>query len=167
MGNKFDRDLAHVARREQVWENLVNRLGKSISVADLDIMFTYLGTDSLQFRTVDYLLSESLKVAKGAEKMGVNDGCWGKCEADMVATKPEAAHTVGAGQQVGGNHYAGKVQHWDWAIAVKLGPMEYAATKYIGRHTKKGGLEDLKKAVHHLEKLIEVEYGRRLTWKIE
>lgn len=55
--------------------------------------------------------------------------------------------------QVGGDHYAGDYQHWDWAIDTQLPPMEYAATKYITRWWKKNGVQDLDKARSHLVKL--------------
>lgn len=54
--------------------------------------------------------------------------------------------------QVGGTHYAGKYQHWDWAIDVRLGYLEAAATKYLFRWYKKGGIEDLEKARSYLIK---------------
>lgn len=70
--------------------------------------------------------------------------------------------------QVGGNHYASEYQHWDWAINVGMGYLESAATKYVLRWRKKNGKEDLGKARHYVQKLIEVapvelirrQYGR-------
>ena len=59
-------------------------------------------------------------------------------------------------EQVGGDHYKSDYQHWDWAVDVGLGPLEYGATRYICRHWKKGGAEDLKKAQHFIEKLMEL-----------
>lgn len=58
--------------------------------------------------------------------------------------------------QVGGNHYAAEYQHWDWAEEVRLGCMEYAATKYLTRWRKKDSLQDLKKAKSYVQKLIEL-----------
>lgn len=58
--------------------------------------------------------------------------------------------------QVGGEHYAGKSQHWDVVLAM-YGPgyLFGCATKYIIRWRKKGGLEDLQKADHYLQKAEE------------
>ena len=39
-----------------------------------------------------------------------------------------------------------------------LGFCEGAAIKYISRHKRKGGAEDLRKAIHFLQLLIELEY---------
>lgn len=69
--------------------------------------------------------------------------------------------------QVGGNHYHAVYQHWDWVEDVGLGYLEAVATKYLlpSRQAKKGGLEDLKKSVHYIEKLIEVNRPNRVYFK--
>jgi len=60
-------------------------------------------------------------------------------------------------QQVGGSHYAVKaIQPWDFIIANNLGYLEGNIVKYVSRWKDKGGVEDLKKAQHYLQKLIEV-----------
>jgi hypothetical protein len=60
-------------------------------------------------------------------------------------------------QQVGGAHYAVKaIQPWDYIIANNLGYLEGNVVKYVSRWKDKGGIEDLKKAQHYLQKLIEV-----------
>lgn len=72
------------------------------------------------------------------------------------------------GYMIGGNHYqrsdatgtcskcGSTVQHWDWAH--NLRGLEYAATKYIARWRDKGGLDSLKKAIHYIQKLIEIHF---------
>ena len=60
-------------------------------------------------------------------------------------------------QQVGGAHYAVKaIQPWDYIIANDLGYLEGNIVKYVSRWKDKGGVQDLKKAQHYLQKLIEV-----------
>lgn len=60
-------------------------------------------------------------------------------------------------QQVGGAHYAVKaIQPWDYIVANNLGYLEGNIVKYVSRWKDKGGIEDLKKAQHYLQKLIEV-----------
>lgn len=57
--------------------------------------------------------------------------------------------------QFGGNHYKKPgPQHWDWAAG--LGYLEGNCTKYVGRWKNKNGVEDLKKALHYLAKIFEV-----------
>lgn len=59
--------------------------------------------------------------------------------------------------QVAGTHYKDKaIQPWDYIIANKLGYLEGNIVKYISRWEVKGGVDDLKKARHYLDKLIEV-----------
>lgn len=60
--------------------------------------------------------------------------------------------------QVGGTHYAtGAVQHWDFvALSLKGRYFEGNITKYVSRYFKKNGAEDLKKALHYVEKLMEL-----------
>lgn len=60
--------------------------------------------------------------------------------------------------QHGGNHYKDKaIQPWDYIVSNNLGFLEGNAVKYLSRWRKKNGVEDLKKAIHYIEKLIEVE----------
>ncbi|HWF62922.1 MAG TPA: DUF3310 domain-containing protein [Nitrospira sp.] len=61
-------------------------------------------------------------------------------------------------EQVGGDHYRSKpIQPWDFIIANGIGFLEGNAIKYIARWREKGGVEDLKKARHYIDKLIETE----------
>ena len=60
-------------------------------------------------------------------------------------------------RQTGGSHYQTKIQPWDFIISNNLGWCEGNIVKYVSRHKKKNGVEDLKKAQHYLEKLIEEE----------
>jgi hypothetical protein len=60
--------------------------------------------------------------------------------------------------QVGGTHYKKKdIQPWDYIAANDLGFFEGNIIKYLTRWKDKNGMEDLKKARHYLDKLIEVE----------
>lgn len=60
--------------------------------------------------------------------------------------------------QYGGDHYHIKpIQPWDYVAANNLGFFEGNAVKYLTRWKEKGGILDLKKAIHYIEKLIEVE----------
>jgi hypothetical protein len=60
--------------------------------------------------------------------------------------------------QVAGQHYKQlAIQPWDYIIANDIGYMEGSVIKYISRWRNKNGLEDLYKARHFLNKLIETE----------
>jgi len=60
--------------------------------------------------------------------------------------------------QVSGSHYKTKtIQPWDYIAANELGYFEGNVVKYVSRWRDKGGIDDLRKAQHYLEKLIELE----------
>jgi hypothetical protein len=60
--------------------------------------------------------------------------------------------------QIGGNHYKAKsIQPWDYIAANQLGYFEGNIIKYVSRWKDKGGVNDLRKARHYLDKLIEMQ----------
>lgn len=62
--------------------------------------------------------------------------------------------------QVGGNHYKNLViQPAEYAYKNKLDFFQGNVVKYITRFRDKNGLEDLKKAKHFIDLLIQFEYG--------
>ena len=62
-------------------------------------------------------------------------------------------------RQVGGNHYLKyKIQPSKFVTENKLLYPEGAVIKYIVRHQDKGGKEDLEKAKHHIDMIIERDY---------
>ena len=66
-------------------------------------------------------------------------------------------------EQVGGRHYVEKaIQPWDYIIANNMGYLEGNIIKYVSRYKEKGGVEDLIKAAHYLDKLIEVTRNERV-----
>lgn len=61
--------------------------------------------------------------------------------------------------QVGGSHYAMPIQHVEFCQKNHLPWCESSAIKYIVRHKRKNGIQDIKKALHYLELLAEMEYN--------
>ena len=62
-------------------------------------------------------------------------------------------------RQIGGNHYKkGGEEHWDrqWRLYGR-GYFVGCITKYVERYHEKNGIQDLEKAKHFLDKLIELE----------
>lgn len=57
-------------------------------------------------------------------------------------------------EQVGGTHYQSKYQHWDWCADTAIGYLEGNATKYLARWRKKGGKQDLEKALSYVKKVL-------------
>jgi hypothetical protein len=62
--------------------------------------------------------------------------------------------------QVGGSHYKDyPIQPIQFITANQLGFCEGNIIKYVSRHRKKNGRQDLEKALHYIKLLIELEYG--------
>jgi hypothetical protein len=65
-------------------------------------------------------------------------------------------------QQVGGSHYKGKayyqgheLQHWDLVKIFEWDYFQAQVIKYVMRYKDKNGGQDLLKAMHFLEKMLE------------
>lgn len=74
-------------------------------------------------------------------------------------------------EQVGGNHYKKlSPQPWDIIFSWNLNFLEGNVLKYLARYklaqgvtvtgSQKGGLEDLRKAKHYIEKILELEEAK-------
>jgi len=64
-------------------------------------------------------------------------------------------------EQVGGDHYkAMKIQPVEFILANGIPFVEGCVIKYVARWRKKNGVDDLKKALHFLDMLIEHEEGK-------
>lgn len=73
---------------------------------------------------------------------------------EATATPASSALDV----QVGGRHYKDMaIQPIEFIMANGLGFCEGNAVKYVTRWKSKNGIEDLKKAIHYLQMLIEQE----------
>lgn len=71
--------------------------------------------------------------------------------------------------QVGGDHYKNmKIQPMEYILANNIGFAEGSVIKYVSRWRDKNGIDDLKKARHVLDFLIEYQEGELLggdkTW---
>lgn len=74
---------------------------------------------------------------------------------DLVNHPPRALDV-----QEGGGHYkAMKIQPFEYIHANGLQFAEGCVVKYVSRWRAKGGIEDLKKARHFLDLLIEAEHS--------
>ena len=88
------------------------------------------------------------------------------CKSDIFERTYEAAPDCQEGspfeRQVGGTHYADMaIQPALYVYLNNIGAREGDAIGYLSRWRQKGGLEDLRKAIHNIELLIELEtkYG--------
>lgn len=61
--------------------------------------------------------------------------------------------------QIGGSHYKDyAIQPLEFALANNLDAAQHAVVKYVMRHKDKNGIEDLKKAKHYIDLMIEYYY---------
>lgn len=78
-------------------------------------------------------------------------------------------------KQIGGAHYKGDeatadrandlglpvIEHWDFVVIRGYNYLQGNASKYLDRYEKKGTpIQDLEKAKHYIEKLLEVERAK-------
>lgn len=74
-----------------------------------------------------------------------------------VATKQSALDV-----QVGGGHYKDlPIQPIEYCMANGLDACQSSVVRYVTRFRQKGGIEDLQKAKHYLDLLIEFETKRQ------
>ena len=87
-----------------------------------------------------------------ARQKAVEEGKARKAELERVE------HLIALEQQVGGNHYNSmKIQPIEYTMANEMNPLQHTVIKYVSRYKNKNGIEDLKKAIHSLELLIQFE----------
>ena len=66
-------------------------------------------------------------------------------------------------KQVGGSHYQNmKIQPAEFINKNEMKFAEGNAIKYICRHINKGGLQDLEKAKHYIDMIIERDYSEEV-----
>lgn len=101
----------------------------------------------LSWKEANALLNELLETEKDPLGLGVDTG----------------GLTSSLDAQVGGSHYKDyKIQPIEYAMANNLNYCQANAVKYVTRYRDKGGIEDLRKAIHNIEILIELEMNGRL-----
>lgn len=89
--------------------------------------------------------------------------CWG---VPTLLDDTNSAVVASFGQsaldsQIGGNHYKDMaIQPIEFCTKNRLGFAEGLAIKYICRHEQKNGAQDLDKAIHCLQLLRELRYGK-------
>jgi hypothetical protein len=86
--------------------------------------------------------------------------CWDCATKRKRGESVDIEHITNAKDvQVGGNHYKNmKIQPTEFIHANDIPFIEANVIKYVCRHRHKNGLEDIKKAIHFLQLLIEFEY---------
>jgi len=77
-----------------------------------------------------------------------------------VQVSENTGSIIKAREQVGGSHYSGlEIQPFEYCRKNRMLGAESAVVKYVTRHAMKNGAEDIKKAIHVLELILESDYG--------
>ena len=99
------------------------------------------------------------KWTKGEKVMsdGMTEAAWEEMEARGKITQEKYNALK---KQEGGNHYKDvAIQPVEFITANQLGFLEGNVVKYICRHHAKNGAEDIRKAIHYCELLLQTKYG--------
>jgi heme oxygenase len=81
-------------------------------------------------------------------------------EQSTISKENIHGNTSALSYMYGGNHYSHfAIQPAEFCYYNNIPYLEATAIKYLCRHRNKNKLEDLKKAIHFIEMLIEFEYS--------
>lgn len=70
-------------------------------------------------------------------------------------------------KQVGGNHYLGyPVSPIQWSLDNNINAAEFSILRYVLRYCDKNGLEDLNKAIHYTEILMDRDIAPKNAYAI-
>jgi len=106
------------------------------------------GMDGIRIRTKEEEQGYIHQLQQGCNGISAHD-----LDLESFESKP-------SDRQVGGEHYKDyPIEPGEYNQRNKIGYMEGTAIKYITRHASKGGVDDIKKAIHCLELVLEWEYG--------
>ena len=77
------------------------------------------------------------------------------CTDNNIIWKQVGVKTESMSKQIGGTHYQKKIQPWDIIREWNLDYWRGNVIKYVLRAPEKNGVEDIKKAIHYLEYVVE------------
>lgn len=101
----------------------------------------------------------ALKTMNGAV-YDVETGQWLCTEPKVIVKEiPESALSI----QEGGSHYKSMaIQPVEFITKNSIPYLEGNVIKYVSRHQAKNGIEDIKKAIHYLQLIAELQYGCKI-----
>lgn len=89
----------------------------------------------------------------------MSSACLEESDVGTKSDRNTPFEVVASETQVGGNHYKDcAIQPIDYILENGLGYLEGNVIKYVTRHDKKNGLQDLEKAKHYIDLIIEKKY---------
>jgi len=114
--------------------------------------------DDPAFKTAAYKLRRMADAHQVVQfsRLAHNHGSSSEVAPIANAETPITQKTGANARQVGGQHYKTRIEHWDFAAANDMDYFQGQITKYVTRWKKKKGVEDLEKALHFLQKYMEL-----------
>ena len=108
-------------------------------------------SDCYYFKNKNYSIIPSTQIADLEEAKSSD---WTPASEDIEAMKTEKASET----QIGGNHYSNMaIQPTEFIHKNNLSFIQGNIIKYVCRYKSKGGIQDLNKAKHYIDLLIEFE----------
>lgn len=140
----------------KVVDSILNRRGFAVSQLRIEENRSFIKV--LIGITVKSHLALVAKISSSGPDVVIDDSKQGEPMLDFdLYPKEEPSHQASTDKQVGGSHYQLPIQPIEYILANGLGYCEANVVKYVSRWRNKGGIQDLKKAIHYLEMLIESE----------
>lgn len=140
----------------KVVDSILNRRGFAVSQLRIEENRSFIKV--LIGITVKSHLALVAKISSSGADVIIDDSKQGEPMLDLdMYPKKEPSNQAATDKQVGGSHYQLPIQPIEYILANGLGYCEANVVKYVSRWRNKGGIQDLKKAIHYLEMLIEQE----------
>ena len=149
---------AEVETTIRVVDSILNRRGFAVSKLRIEENRSFIKV--LIGITVKSRLALVAKISSTGPDVIIDDSKQGEpmIDFELFPKDKEEPHNKDAmDKQVGGSHYQLPIQPIEYILANGLGYCEANVVKYVSRWRNKGGIQDLKKAIHYLEMLIEEE----------
>lgn len=140
----------------KVVDSILNRRGFAVSQLRIEENRSFIKV--LIGITVKSHLALVAKISSSGADVIIDDSKQGEPMLDLdMYPKKQPRNQAATDKQVGGSHYQLPIQPIEYILANGLGYCEANVVKYVSRWRNKGGIQDLKKAIHYLEMLIEQE----------
>lgn len=146
---------AEVETTVKVVDSILNRRGFVVSQLRIEENRSFIKV--LIGITVKSNLALVAKISSTGPDVIIDDSKQGEPMLDFDVYPKEENNQAATDKQVGGSHYQLPIQPIEYILANGLGYCEANVVKYVSRWRNKGGVQDLKKAIHYLEMLIEQE----------
>lgn len=151
--NKGDK----VKRKLSMWEGITY---PPISLADFDEFTVSYFNSSVPYPAVCFEESGDYQWDSAYFELGEKkDNIPHKVDVSITPQDVEGKQQSALDKQVSGDHYKDcGIQPIEYIHANGLSYLEGNVIKYTTRHSKKNGKQDILKAIHYLELILEMEY---------